>query len=423
MLSAHDRSLVERDASLKGLRYLLDAGSLRELLAETLAPALLEGMSVDYLRYKPGVNCIARLHLKSGFAYAKAFAADAGGKLAKARQLPEVKGPSGLGRIFLDDPAIMLHFFPNDIELPAIAEFANPVTRQPFLQRVFKTNPAWSEADYTALNYKPERRYVARLTRADGRSASIKFYCSKEFQTIRRSRKKFKLPHGLRIPQWIGGSKNHRVMAYSWLPGVTLASRITSGHWEEAYRAGEAVARLHRSEQPALDKRGTKNWREMLESLAGQLGHLIPELAGEADELAGRLAAWVQGRESQRCPIHGDFYDKQVIIQEHAIGIIDSDRIQLGDPELDLGCFMAHLERRRIDGVLSPEQVEKARAALLDGYRAAAPADFSPRDMNVYTAFNLFQLSHHPFRDRRPDWGEQTASLLARCGRLLTNSD
>lgn len=419
MLNAEDKSLVDRDSGLTGLRFLLDAESLREMLADSIAPAALDGLSVGYLRYKPGVNCIARLDLNSGFAYAKAFAEDAPVKLEKGRGQSTVDGPFGIGRSCFDEPGIIVNFFPNDGKLPAIAQFADPTARHDFLKRIFKADPAWSDAGYTALNYKPERRFVARLSRADGRAASIKFYSGKEFPSTRRSRKKFNVPSGLHLPQWIGGSKNHRVMAYSWLSGETLQTRLESGYSEECSLAGEAVAGLHLSTQPALGKRNTRNKVEILASLSAQLGHLLPELAGQAGEIAVRLTDWVQGRETLGRPIHGDFYDKQVIINQRAVGIIDNDRLQLGDPELDLGCFMAHLERRRIDDGLGAAQVESARQALLDGYRAAAPESLNPRDIDVYTAFNLFQLSHHPFRDRRVNWAEQTAELLGRCSQLL----
>jgi len=421
MLSDEDRSLADRDSALTGLRFLLDVESLRDMLPESNAPARAQDLRVGYLRYKPGVNCIARLDLNSGFAYAKAFAGDAEVKLAKAREKSAVDGPYGIGRTCHDGLGIMVSFFPNDSKLPAMAKFGDPANRQEFLKRIFKEDPAWSEARYTSLNYKPERRFVARLSRPDGRAASIKFYSRKEFDSTRRARKKFSPPQGLEMPQWIGGSKNHRVMAYSWLPGDTLQARMASGQFEDCALAGEALARLHRSTQPALGTRGNKQLAVLLASLSAQLGHLLPDLADQSEELRIRLSDWVQQRKAVGRPIHGDFYDKQVIMHNGTVGIIDSDRLRLGDPELDLGCFVAHLERRRIDGVLSADQLETARRAMLDGYREAAPAQLRPRDIDAYTALNLFQLSHHPFRDRRANWGQQTADLLKRCSRLLND--
>lgn len=419
-MNNHDRSLVDRDSSLTALQYLLDADSLRELLADSFEPAMLEGLSIDYLRYKPGVNCLARIKLGTGHAYAKAFAADGVAKLQKTRRPPEPAGPFGNGRLCLDDPGIMLSFFPNDSRLPALALLSDPALRHDLLEQVFKGDPAWSEATYAPLNYKPERRFVAQLFRADGQSASAKFYTRRDFMSIRQARKKLVLPAGMRMPLWIGGSKHHRVIAFSWLPGVTLHSRLEMGHFEEAGRAAEAIVHLHRSSQPALTTRNNEWLLSLLDSLSRHLGFLIPELGREAEALARKLGSWVQDRKPANNPIHGDFYDKQVILQRDGVGVIDSDRVQLGEPEMDLGCFIAHLERRRVDGSLSHEMVKRAEAALLDSYRSATSGRWNPRDVQPYIAFNLFQLSHHPFRDRKPDWPEQTAALLAQCNQLLS---
>ena len=419
-MNDHDESLVDRDTSLPGLQYLLDAGRLKGLLEGSLGPAMLQDLHIDYLRYKPGVNCLARIQLASGYAYAKAFTADGVAKLAKARRQPETEGPLGTGRLFLDNPGIMLSFFPNDSRLPALARLSDPATRPALLADVFKGDPAWSNATCSPLNYKPERRFVARLMRGDGESASIKFYTKRDFTVIRESRKKLTLPDGLRMPLWIGGSKHHRVIALSWLPGVTLHSKLERGHVEEGARAAEAIVRLHRSSQPALNIRTSALLLRLLDSLGRQLGYLIPELAREAQEVSRKLGAWVRDRKTGHVPIHGDFYDKQVIVQGDAVGVIDSDRMHLGEPEMDLGCFVAHLERRRVDGLLSEEVAKQAEAALLDGYRVATSGRWDPRAVRPYIAFNLFQLSPHPFRDRKTDWPEQTAALLAKCRRLLS---
>ena len=100
------------------------------------------------------------------------------------------------------------------------------------------------------------------------------------------------------------------------------------------------------------------------------------------------------------------------------VGIIDSDSAHLGSPVNDLGCFIAHLERHAIDGSLEAVQVERARECLLQGYLSADPA-YEPNTLDKLTALNLFQLTHHPFRDRRPNWPEQTDRLLDRCEQLF----
>ena len=421
MLNLHDKSLLNRDEAIEGLQYLLQPELLLQALSGHLDTGVLANARTTYLRYKPGVNCIARIDFKDGTAYAKAFGENADIKLEKARQRSEIPGPAGPGRVFLDEAGIIFSFFPNDAELTSLARLENPATRANFLARIFKSEPGWDDALYTPLNYKPERRFVAKFTNCKGRSATVKFFTKKGFAAIRNSRKKLNLPDGLTMPEWIGGSKSHRIMAFAWLPGDTLYSKLQSGCIDESRQAGEAIARLHLSQQPALKGGKNKYQLAILDSLASQLGYLMPDISHYADELVRTLGRWWSGRTPERKPVHGDFYDKQIIIKRAQVGIIDIDSAHLGDPVNDLGCFVAHLERRAIEGLLNTTQVDEVKAGLLSGYYSVSPGT-DLHELDTFTALNLFQLTHHPFRDRRAGWPEETASLLDRCKQLVKNT-
>lgn len=412
MLNAYDRDIVERDSGIRGLALLLQPEVLAAAIAEQMGETVAAPARVTYLRYKPGVNCIARFELGKQLGYAKAFGADAGRKLSKA-------GLYGEGdRLVLEDPRILVSFFPADSKLRSLSRLADAEQRQTLLARIFKTDPSWRDAGLTTLNYKPERRYVARLLHPDGRAATLKLFGRREFAATRRARKKLQPPPELGMPEWIGGSKIHQAMAYAWLQGEALDKRLAQGQADDARLAGEAIARLHASEQPALGKRQSKNPLEVLDSLCRQLSWLAPDLGGEAQEIGAVLTAWWADRIRHRQPVHGDFYDRQVVVQETGVGIIDTDSAHLGSPLEDLGCFLAHLERRTADGILSGEASERAGRALRNGYLDAIPgADLGSLD--PYTAFNLFKLTPHPFRDRSPDWPQQTRRLLHRCRQLL----
>jgi len=418
MLNAHDRDIVGRDSGIKGLSLLLQPEVLADLLAEQQGKALPGPIRVTYLRYKPGVNCIARLETGDLIGYAKAFGGDAGSKLDKARKMDGANGNGHANRVILDGPGILVSFFPNDSKLSSLARLADPGQRQALLARIFKDDASWRMAGIATLNYKPERRYVARLDHPDGRSATLKFFGSREFDAIRRSRKKLRLPDTLKVSEWIGGSKHHAAMAYEWLPGVTLAERLEQGHAEDAAYAGQAIARLHASEQTALGERASRDPLEVLAALAEQLSWMAPDLAGEAGWISTALGRWWAAQPQDQRPVHGDFYDRQVIVHSSGIGIIDTDSAHLGSPQEDLGCFLAHLERRGTDGTLTETLVTATGQALRDGYRAIAPST-ALEALDMHTALNLYKLAPHPFRDRSPDWPEQTRRLLSRCRQLM----
>ena len=59
---------------------------------------------------------------------------------------------------------------------------------------------------------------------------------------------------------------------------------------------------------------------------------ILPELAGQATELAGELRQWKLEQAVALVPVHGDFYDKQVLVNAKGLALIDSDNAHLGDP-------------------------------------------------------------------------------------------
>lgn len=417
MVSAADQSLVERDPSLTGLRLLLDEDRLTTALCNALGEAPGQGVNVDYLRYKPGVNCIARFRFGERQGYLKAFAGGGKGKIAKALQAND-DTPTRDPVIRLADASVVCRFFPQDARLPALARLATDDARKDMFERVFKTEPAWREARFEVLNYKPERRFVARLQLDDHRQATLKLFNDKAFAATRRSRKKLNLPEGLRLPRWIGGSKNLRALAFEWLPGVTLDTQFRRSGGRGAAAAGSAIARLHASEQPALGKRKVKSRAVVIDSLAQQLTTLAPKLTPLVETLSDELRTWSSALEPVRRPIHGDFYAQQVIVDNGNIGVIDMDSAHLGDPRDDLGSFLAHMERASMLDTVNRAILEKRRIEFLEGYTQQGHGQ-PPEKLDPFVAYHLFKLSPRPFRGREPAWHERTERLLERCRALL----
>src|SRR5439155_1481562 len=74
-------------------------------------------------------------------------------------------------------------------------------------------------------------------------------------------------------------------------------------------------------------------------SVAEWLGQVWPPLAGQARDLAGRLAALLKDLPVVDRPLHGDFYARQVLLGPQGVGLLDFDEAVRGGPALDLGLF------------------------------------------------------------------------------------
>lgn len=418
MLSAGDQALVARDREIPGLCTLLDPERLADLLqavGEFEGPLQLE---CNYIRYKPGVNCIARFRIESThpptWAYAKAFASHTDDKIAKAQALEVRPGPLGPGSVVLPQQRIIFLVFPNDARLESLQQLAEPGVSGEMSARLFKGLVGWEAPEYRVLNYKPERRLATCFSNAAGERLAVKFYDARDFDRIRKYRKRLEVDERLPVPRWIAGSKSHRAMVFGWIDGQPLDAIDGDKRRFSLEAAGRALALFHTSEQPGLRKRQRAKATRALMTLAEGVGAFAPDLHGPASELAAKVGRWWRRQPNERIPVHGDFDASQVIIGEQAATLIDGDEAHLGNAISDLACFRARAELDTLLGRGRERDLDAESAALLNGYRSVRtvePMEGFPQ----YVAAHLLRLSHAPFRARAGNWPEQTALLLERC--------
>ena len=148
------------------------------------------------------------------------------------------------------------------------------------------------------------------------------------------------------------------------------------------------------------------------------MGFTCPRLAEQAETLTRRLVARLAEWPWRPRPIHGDFYAPQVLLSDGSAAVIDLDRAALGDPSVDLGTFLAHLEREVCAGRLPDGYSTQMTDALLEGYGRGAERP-GTEDVTTQAAAALLRLAQQPFREREPDWPTQTAALLTRAEDLL----
>lgn len=413
--------LVRRDSAIAGLGLLLAPEQLRDGLNRQLGSEVIDHISLNYLRYKTGINCLGRYDIQAGgrtiSAFAKAHGPDSSRKLSKAMQRPAVDSVIGPGRVLLREAGIVFSLFPNDAKLPSLARLQSDHQRRRLFTRIFGHQSPWLDSEIVeVLNYKPERRHVVRLQRADGQSALLKFYTLNGFSralSIHRAM-------GELVPEVLGLSRKHGVFAYRWQAGDSLralGNRVDSLTDCLAATAA-ALAAAHTSDPSGLRIPDLNQQEKSLYELAHQVGFLLPHLQKRAVRMACRLADWLRRQPPGTALVHGDFYDKQVIVNGDEAKLIDFDEVSLGDPLLDLGNYGAHLEWDVTREAMTKTELEQQQRALLSAYeRVAGPVQ--EMQLHKYTALGLFRLLHNPFRDWEDDWPEKTGRLLSRIESLF----
>ncbi len=431
MLSPADADLVKRDPALPGLVTLLDPEAFVETLRPHLAGFDLRCARLSYVRYKPGMNCLARYQLVVDgielYAYAKAHGPDAPIKLDKTREWDDAPSPLGIGSLVLHDHAISVYLFPNDRKLKTLPRLADPDTKHKLLRKSLPERPDLWEGTLVPLRYKPERRYVARLDTDEGPQAVLKFYTPLGYSLAKQRIRAMTSSGPLRMARRVGHSDRYQILAFEWLPGRLLRETLRDSDIHDTRKAdavirvGESLNQLHTLESGDLPYRSPEEQAIRLRTQAQTLGHLCPHLAAYAEQLAEQIASeFVQQPHSKRT-LHGDFYDQQLLVTDDSVAIIDLDEAEVGDPMLDLGLFTAHLERDALRGDLTATAVKSFTDALIRGYTQSSPGS-SAKTLRLYTAIGLLQLAHDPFRDREPSWPERIEALLDRAQELLHGS-
>jgi len=421
MLSPAERDLIRRDPALPALATLLDEATLLAALRSALPDLGVTGAALGYLRYKPGTNAVAGylLSLPEGphSAYAKSFGPADRPKVTRALRRSAQAGLPGTELVALHDGATLLRIFPTDAALPGLS----PLIRSTRGESTSVTGDQ-GMGRLTELRYKPERRWVGRFDpAAGGPSLVLKLHARRRFAASVAAARAFQDDGPLRLAPLRLEVPQLQLIGLGWLPGRLLSDALgecaaTPGMLTTV---GRALARLHGQAGIGLPALPREREAATLEATAAGVAWLLPPLGGRITALATRLADRVRAAPVLQRPIHGDFYAKQVLLDGEHAGVLDLDSAALGDPALDLGLFLAHLERDRLRGgpVASPALI----AAFLDGYREEAGR--VPGRLALYTAIALLRLTPDPFRHREPDWEERTARLLDRAESLAAALD
>jgi len=408
VLSAADGSLIERDGQLPALTLLLDPAALLTCLRVEFPGRTLGDLVPTYLRYKPKTSCLAGFRLRvDGATILLSMTArrpDALEKLEKMRVRPGVSGALGAGRTLIPGLALVISVFPNDRVLTRLWKLFD-VSQVGAILNGVGLPPS---ASVTALRFRPERRFVARIDDERVPIAVLKLCAPDEFERCARNARAFASTDKLVIPRWIGAASRTGAIASEWLAGSCPAPDI-----EVASAIGAALATLHDQHAPDLNPLTADEQIASAHSTAEDLGLLLPGLAERARRVAIRIKARLVLSE-RRVPIHGDCHLEQFVVDGSRIALVDFDEAVCGPAAWDLANLLAHLE---IDPAQSVD-LAAFRRALLDGYRSAR-GEVADDALDTQWALALLRLALRPFRERQSDWPVAIARILDRVEALL----
>lgn len=427
MLSEVEADIARRDTALPGLANLLDAEAFAGALRSVLPGTAIGKVTANYVKYKPGTNCLAGFHVAvNGDAvaiYGKALPGDAVNKLRKAREQPGIAGALGPGRLALTDNSIVVSVFPNDYKVTGLVSLTDIDSQRRLLRDLMPTRRDLWQGTIAQLVYKPERRFVGCVMAEGTRRAALKIYTQHGYSKPRNNARAFVSRGALRIPALLGASDERCALASAWSSGHSLTETLANEALDltAVAHVGAALAELHGQDPVGLTSRQPTDTARALFVEAEWLEKIYPAVAARAARLVQRLVGELDQSAEKARPVHGDFHARQVLVGDGYATILDLDEAVLGEPASDLGNFLAHLQREIVRGNLPPGRAEPVREALFDGYRSVS-AGLSPARVEVYRAIGLFRLALRFFRYREPNWPQRVETLLGEAENALSSA-
>jgi hypothetical protein len=223
---------------------------------------------------------------------------------------------------------------------------------------------------------------------------------------------------GISVARPIGVIPRLNMWLQAKAPGVVATDLLATADGAAlARRVAEAAHKLHRVSVPTERRQTMADELRILHGCLRNVAMMEPRWANRLERLFTRCEAL--GRdlvEPVPCGIHRDFYADQIIVDGSRLHLIDFDLYCLGDPGLDIGNFLGHVQEQSLrthgDATILSE-IERAleeRFVELSGETVRS----------AVRAYKLLTLARHIyvsrcFLDRRP-W---TESILALCEERL----
>ncbi|MFN7915351.1 MAG: aminoglycoside phosphotransferase family protein [Vicinamibacterales bacterium] len=314
--------------------------------------------------------------------------------------------------------------FPFDYRLPHLGQVCEPAVVSDGLRAV------GVEADVAAITpvrYVPEKRCQVRLevsvagamrrvwfakTMAAGNGAEV-------VRAMQRLHVHFAGSQIAGTPAPVAYLEPWQAVVQQGVPGETLYDLQRGGEVAaEVYRrTGAALAELHRAPLPDLPIHGRSEERSLLAAML-EKGVLAPSEQARAAVLLDALDDTPAGVcEAGWGTSHRDFYDKQVLIDNGRLWIIDLDTLAHAPRALDVGNFVAHLRLRTRQGYLDGASERRARLAFVGGYGATC----TDAGLAWWTASALVRLA--VIYAVRPAWRHLASGLLRDASAVLAGHD
>ena len=333
------------------------------------------------------------------------------GRIEGPHQLVATSGasiPPGAVLVESDGVAVGVWRVPHDPALPGLAAAMD----QASASRLLADLGAGSSVVEAPLRaYRPGRRAVVEVV-SPATSIFLKMVRPGEAESLHRIHDE--LAALLPVPPTLGFDPQLGVFAMMAISGTTLRRALDDSR-SALPPPGAVISVLEHLPDPRSTAE-VGSPIERLSKVTEVLSRLLPEAASRLEHLLGAVGS---ENMAPTIPVHGDFYETQLLVAEGSItGVVDVDTYGWGRPGDDAATMLAHLSVWQ-EGARYPERVRAYAGELLRLWdRSHDPSDLRRRVAAVVAA-----LAIGPFRVQRPNWPEAARRRLALAERWVESAE
>lgn len=293
--------------------------------------------------------------------------------------------------------------FPFDPDLPALSVACSPERARRLLDDV-GLGGGDGPVRLRVRAYRPRRRAVVQATVPGGGSVFVKVVRPAKAARL-HERHRLAVESGCPVPAPLGWTEDGLVVLAA-LPGRTLRD-VLLGDDRVDLDADVVAAVLDTLPAALATGPPRRTWGQKAGHYAEIVAAAVPELATRARALA--RAVDHHRPEGPEVPVHGDFYESQLLVSEGRVtGLLDIDTAGRGERLDDAGCLLAHLS---VLAQIVPARAEEiGRFALRLERRFAR--DLDPAALARRTAAAALSLATGPHRVQERDWPTATVRRI-----------
>jgi hypothetical protein len=319
------------------------------------------------------------------------------------------KVPEGVAVVEDGSRRIGIWRVPHDPFLPGLALAMNSSAAAGMMAQLGVKRQHWVPR---LVAYRPGKRAVVRIaaTQTSSGAGSVYLKLLPPDQIERLHDQHRRIAPVVPIPESLGISRADGLVALRTLPGITLRETLSNGSKIPTPEAVLALPAMlprperHLGDGRLSDRRAAPSPIQRAASVAGMLSFLLPD---RSQQIAGVLEAIGQESCEANVPVHGDFYESQVMVDDgQVVGLLDIDTYGWGRPADDPATLLGHL------AVLDQSRPGRRLRSFASRLLQLCDRTLDPVDLRLRVAAVVLGLATGPFRVQRADWPQLTRARL-----------